>query len=110
MKYPPYARQLKSYQATDPPEIFIFMGNYAGWQKAKHLNSGRRNAIVLPLNDDPFIYDWTFSKGIEFLVFDDVGTDRLKLKKLALALLKGGSPCVRIVSKSFEENLLIYKP
>jgi len=85
----PYSKRLNK----DMGFFWLYVGT-DGWDRREKLSEeGKGYCVVLPNNDDPNLYDWSFSNGMVALIDSNERIPEEYRIKLGVNLLVAG--CVR---------------
>ena len=100
-KLPPFGKKLKNRLTGGEPissGITVFVGEPSRLdERIKRCWFFGKPVLLFPVYEDVEAYRWDLVAGYEVDVFDYCATPKALVKRLALALLKAGSPCVRYI-------------
>ena len=113
-KFPPFGKRLINAinQEEKIPEIFLFIGKQAAWEKAHYFHTwGRREfALVLPCEENsddmlPSSYNWQMVKNLDVACYAFIDLSSIFIRCLAYELLNNGGNMALFVSKTYQVSL-----
>ncbi len=94
LKKPPYSKEFKAYNLSDDFGLgFLYCGSRA-WEAKKQISP---SSVILPPNEKPDDYDWSFFKG-QTVIANVIGdSDLTYRKRIAFYILSAGAKQVLFI-------------